>query len=499
MSALRLALALCLLAVPLHARVVQSFYRVHVQTDDEFNRVLHQGVMVVLSKVGEYVDIVAPDAEAAALRETGLRVELVQSDLDGMVERMRRSRDLGAYTGHEEMRRQLHALERRHPDLVHVETIGDSWETLRRGADRPILAVRVARDVARDDARPEVLFFAGVHAREIATTEILMDLIRYLIDRQGRDPRVDHLLTHRSIWFIPALNPDGREYALRTDIWWRKNRHEAPAGGPIGVDLNRNFGFRWGDEGHGSGSSADPHSSIYRGTGPFSEPEAQALRNFVKRRNFVASLAYHSYGKYLMYPYGFSANAAEDRSAYDELAAELTRFNRYRYGNVRSTVGYYSSGRHDDWLYGDRDGKGKIMAMEIELGRSFFPPEAELPRLFDEVLHTNLTLARRAGADPEISWDMGSSGRLLQVRVINRGLLPTRNFEVVLVSGARELEVRKLAKLDGLLERRAGSDRSTLLFKVPDSRGDLAGLKLRISYVDGGPIHRELPIAVPAD
>lgn len=509
----RIALALVLaLVAPLQARAVQNFYRVLVNNEDEFNRVLHQGVMVVLSKANEYVDIVAPETEAEQLRSTGLTVELVQRDLDGCVERMRARPEMGGYTPHDEMRRMLLGLQRANPALVHVEEIGESWETQRRRADRPITAVKVAYPVNLErDPRPEVLFFAGIHAREIATTEVLLSFIKYLLERRGRDPRVDFLLTHRQLWFVPALNPDGRDYALKSDIWWRKNRRESSPTGSVGVDLNRNFGYRWGDEGHGGGSSADPHSAIYRGERPFSEPESQALRNFARRHKFVASLAYHSYGGYLMYPFGFTTTPAEDRAAYDDLATEMTRLNHYKHGNVRQTVGYFSSGRHDDWLYGERTEKEKVMAMEIELGRTFFPDESELPRLFEDTLHPNLVLARRAGADPEVTYDLESS-RMVQVRVVNRGLLALRNLEVGLVDGdGRPVgEPKRSVKLAGLLERANASERAiTFLFALPggtttaesddDETEAPEGLKLRISYQDGGAVRRELPLALPAD
>ena len=64
----------------------------------------------------------------------------------------------------------------------------------------------------------------------------------------------------------------------------------------------------------------------------------------------------------------------------------------------------------------------------IELGRSFFPDESELSRLFHEAQHAMLVLARRAGADPEFSFEAGSSRRMLTVKVQNRGLLPLRNL-----------------------------------------------------------------------
>ncbi|MFQ5504845.1 MAG: M14 family zinc carboxypeptidase, partial [Planctomycetota bacterium] len=40
-----------------------------------------------------------------------------------------------------------------------------------------------------------------------------------------------------------------------------------------GVDLNRNFAFQWGLDGH---TLADPNATQYHGPYPFSEPEARA-------------------------------------------------------------------------------------------------------------------------------------------------------------------------------------------------------------------------------
>jgi len=61
---------------------------------------------------------------------------------------------------------------------------------------------------------------------------------------------------------------------------WRKTR-SANNGACIGVDPNRNWGFRWG----GEGASTSPCSETYRGPRPFSEPETAAIRDFILARN----------------------------------------------------------------------------------------------------------------------------------------------------------------------------------------------------------------------
>lgn len=47
-----------------------------------------------------------------------------------------------------------------------------------------------------------------------------------------------------------------------------------------GVDLNRNYGFKFG-EGHSSKEECMPHKDDYRGPSAFSEPETQAMRDFI--------------------------------------------------------------------------------------------------------------------------------------------------------------------------------------------------------------------------
>lgn len=76
-------------------------------------------------------------------------------------------------------------------------------------------------------------------------------------------------------YILPVANPDGYEYTFGSDRLWRKNRRQK-IGDCSGVDLNRNFGYRWG----GKGTSKNACHETYAGAGPFSEPETDAIRNF---------------------------------------------------------------------------------------------------------------------------------------------------------------------------------------------------------------------------
>lgn len=102
----------------------------------------------------------------------------------------------------------------------------------------------------------------------------------------------------------PVVNPDGYEYTHQTDRLWRKNRGGSSSGRCAGADLNRNYGYHWGER----GASKQPCSEIFAGARPFSEPESRAQKRFFEapgQVRFNAFLTFHSYGQYILYPWGY--------------------------------------------------------------------------------------------------------------------------------------------------------------------------------------------------
>ena len=75
-----------------------------------------------------------------------------------------------------------------------------------------------------------------------------------------------------SLWLIESMNPDGQAVPQR----WNA----------AGVDLNRNFPYKWGPIG-------EPGDAQYAGTGPASEPETQAIVEFISRIRPELGLWYH--------------------------------------------------------------------------------------------------------------------------------------------------------------------------------------------------------------
>lgn len=426
----RSLVALALFSMAAGAARADAFLRVRPPEGGRLDDRPRRGQREVLHRRGQFVDMVAtPQLRRELIRE-GFRVEVLQQDIRAAMDEMARA-DGGRWRRHAEVLAEMHSWQRRRPDLVELHEVGNGAEVLPGGGQRAILVARIGGEPGEE--RPRVLLFGGVHARELATTEALLDLGRTLTEGEDRDPALASLLRRREVWILPALNPDGREYCFREDPWWRKNRntHRAPF---VGVDLNRNFGYRWGPNPPRGGSSGLPASGIYRGPRPFSEPESQALRDLVLDVGFDASLSLHAYGEMVLLPFGYDGSAPAHQAMYDELAGRLAAATRYTVGRVQEVLGYYSNGRHDDWLYADRSlGKRVVAAAELEVGKSFFPSREGVREISDLVQDAALRVAAMAGADLEVVVRPGpGSGRTreLLVTVVNRGLRPAREVVV---------------------------------------------------------------------
>ncbi|KAH1018576.1 hypothetical protein HUJ05_006318 [Dendroctonus ponderosae] len=104
---------------------------------------------------------------------------------------------------------------------------------------------------------------------------------------------------------------------------WRKNRRLSDGATCYGTDLNRNFGYFWMH----AGASNNSCLNTYAGPEAFSEPESRALRNMVQNHleNARLYLTFHSYGEYLLYPWGYAVvypDNAEELQSLGNLAAE---------------------------------------------------------------------------------------------------------------------------------------------------------------------------------
>jgi hypothetical protein len=276
----------------------------------------------------------------------------------------------------EQLESALAALAAAHPDRARLLEYGRSAE------GRPLLALRVGAP-PEDRARPGLLLTAGVHPREASTPEFPLDAALELL--QGKDRRRTAWLEEFSVVVVPLVNPDGAHaFWHLSSSQGRKSRRTvdpAQAGNP-GVDLNRNFPFRWGSqEARFDTDLAD--SDFYRGPGPASEPEVAALVKLAEEERFVAAVSYHAQATKLLVPYTVASVPDPEphlaRMVAEELMPKLQHvFGKKRYELVRGL--YPVTGVEQDHLFHTHG----TLAYLLEVPWS----QPEPSRLEEQVVHS---------------------------------------------------------------------------------------------------------------
>lgn len=260
--------------------------------------------------------------QAGELREQGVAV--TEHSIPDRTERRLAAAGDGVfrpYSGAGGLKSEILDTARTHPELTKAISIGRTVE----GQD--ILALKISKDAKRhrDGSRPATLYMSNQHAREWITPEMTRRLMHHYLDGYGKDPRITRLVDTTELWFVLSANPDGYDHTFTgtEERQWRKNMRDNNGDGKItagdGVDLNRNFAYKWGYD--NEGSSPDPFDETYRGTGPGSEPETRAVDRFQKRIGFQYGINYHSAAQLLLYGVGWQvATPTPDDVLYEALA-----------------------------------------------------------------------------------------------------------------------------------------------------------------------------------
>lgn len=283
-----------------------------------------------------------------------------------------------------------------YPDLATWSDVGDSWE---KTAGLGGYDMQVLRLTNANVAGPKPKFFvtAAIHAREYTTAELVTRFAEYLVQNYGSDADATWLLDYHEIHLMLQTNPDGRKQA-EGGASWRKNTNAnycSALSSYRGADLNRNFDFQWGCCG---GSSSFQCDATYRGPSPASEPEVQAVQNYMlaqfpDQRDAPLDAAapadasglyldVHSYGELVLWPWGFTGDVAPNGPALQTLGRKFAYFNGYE---PDQAIGLYpTDGTTDDFAYGELG----VAAYTFELGTAFF--EA-CPVFEDTILPDNMS------------------------------------------------------------------------------------------------------------
>jgi hypothetical protein len=273
------------------------------------------------------------------------------------------------YLNPAKVEQKLKDLNAKYPQYTKLEQIGTSIE------GRAIWALLVSTtpqtESAEYAAKPSIIFDGMHHAREVMTSEVVMDVAEYALDNLDKNAGDAELLKRWNVWVVPMLNVDGNNLVWTKSSMWRKNAH-SDSSGTYGVDINRNYPFNWN---RCNGASNSKFNDAYRGTAGASEPETQALMKLAQEVQPTASLSYHSYSELVLYPYGCNGVLTGDNALVSSVANELAAILPSDTGH-----GNYDPGTPWQLLY-DVDGDSMsylhgefgALAITFEINQAFIP------------------------------------------------------------------------------------------------------------------------------
>ena len=290
-----------------------------------------------------------------------------------------------------------------YPALTELYDVGNAWQKDHGGYGRDMWVMRVTNEdpqYGSISSKPAFFMIAEIHAREVATPELTMRYIKYLLGGfggqggYGVDADVTWLVNHNVAYFMVMQNPDGHiPNEQNPSAYRRKNMNNTKCGTPSawGIDLNRNHSFLWGCCGGSSGSGCD---ETYRGSSAGSEPETQAFQMFFT--NFMLDqngpngdnqvppaapdnttgifISLHSYADEILWPWYLPGYpSAPNQAQMQVIGRKMATYNSM---SPTGTIGYTVDGSSDIWAYG----KFGIPSFTLEVGPNngtcagFFPP-----------------------------------------------------------------------------------------------------------------------------
>ncbi|MDA1260054.1 MAG: M14 family zinc carboxypeptidase [Planctomycetota bacterium] len=272
---------------------------------------------------GRSVEIFVPDADLPRLAALGFRYRVIDR---GRPLRERMMVDFDArYYDWSEINQALLDFQTQYPTLAKRVDLNATFGGPLTHNGRNIYALKISDNVASDEDEPNVVYVGNHHAREIATPAHMISWAGELLNKYASDAQMKTWVDSHEIWVIPTMNPDGLEWVFTVDDYWRKNRRNN-GGGLYGVDLNRNYPFKWAACGS---YSTNPSSDTYCGPSPASEPETQTYMAFARARHPSKVIDVHQSGQDVLYPYTCASMPVQASAKVSEVATLLAGAANY--------------------------------------------------------------------------------------------------------------------------------------------------------------------------
>lgn len=273
----------------------------------------------------------------------------------------------------------LSCLMQLYPSLLEVSSIGQSVQ------GRELYTIRIGTGPNK------VLVVGTSHAREVIATQGIMEFVsRFLAaatEPMGRslygDYDVRDVIEHTTMYVVPMLNPDGVEivyeglpsgHPLYAEYKANPRRFKSSYKSNFnGVDLNRQFPYRFDEYRRRPNTPKGPASSDWCGPAPLSEPETAALASFTTSLQPSVALSIHCTGN-VIFSMGMKSVPAI-RACGKRLAEAGNLTLSYPSGN--DMVGYA------DWLGAEYANYG-VLPYTIELGKPGEPVPIPVARLYGQ-------------------------------------------------------------------------------------------------------------------
>ena len=218
--------------------------------------------LTIISVTDGSARVLVTDADLARLRALGYSPAVTITDYQAWTD----SAQFG-YRTYTQVCSTMVSLVHTYPLICRLDTIGRSVN------DSLILAMRVTDNPLMEEAEPEFRVLGPHHGDEKIATEITLSFLQYVLASYDTSTSIHNLVDSTELWVIPIVNVDG----------FVANQRE----NANGVDLNRDYGYRW------SGMGGSPS--------PFSQPETRLIRQHSMDNNICMELAYHSASSYVNY------------------------------------------------------------------------------------------------------------------------------------------------------------------------------------------------------
>ena len=376
----KLFIMLALLFSLTYSLTAENYYKLTDYNDLDFT-ILEENNILFKEQVG-CLELFINESQLLDLRSMGY---------DPILSQKITTNDPGLYRTYSEVIQEVQALAVQYHSIVSLFSLGPSRGKIlfnEGNADytdyqHEVWCLKVSDNPDQEEEEPNAYIMGGIHSNELISVEVTMAVLRNILENYGNDQEITDIVNSQQIWFVPIINPDGYSMVVSdSSTLHRKNLRDNndnlfPDGGNIdGVDLNRNFGYVWGD----NGASNYPWSNIYHGPSEWSEIETCYIRDLIQARKFYAGITYHSYAQYILYPLGHITGARALDSLYmhqlsHDMALTIPKLNSpNNYGYYQANnFNYTCQGTMGDWSYAQE----RIFGYTIELGDEYMPEEVD--------------------------------------------------------------------------------------------------------------------------